>query len=993
MRSFSAYRRIALMACAAWAVCSAGAQAATSSTFFTSFEKGDRPLTWSDAPEAGDCGLKAAAPARVLLAAHVATGPSYSMDYGSMPHMGFTGLGSLRYMGSQLGGGRGVACDKLFAVRILVTRSTQLSYMLYPEHTDDDLGYPSEHVAIDLAFTDGTRLSALHPKDSHGVPFTASGQGAGRALFDDQWNHVAVDVGAVAAGKTIDRILLAYDYPRGTSQFAGFVDDLRIADVAAPPADPHPSDEVDIRRGTYSNGAFSRGNTFPAVAVPFCFNSGTPTTQAGSDWIYQYAESNGPRDNLPRIQAFLMSHEPSPWMGDRQTFQIMPSIAPPTADVTKRALAFRHENEIAHPHYYRVRFENGLVAEMTPTDHAAMFRFTFPAAAAYLIFDNNSNDGGIALDPAARSISGYSDVKSYFSGGAPRMFFYAVFDEPVSSSGRLTGGGRDDVSAYFGFDTRSSRVVTMRIASSFISVDQARRNLEQEIGSSDTFESVESRAQQLWDRELGRIQVSGATHDQSVTLYSNLYRFFLYPNSAFENAGTPQQPDYRYASPVSPPSGEDTAQTTGSKVVSGKLYVNNGFWDTYRANWPLAALLIPHETGDIIDGFVQQYRDGGWIARWSSPGYADLMTGTSADVAFSDAWLRGVQNFDVRSFYQAALKDASVVSPSRGTGRKGLARSIFLGYTDDTVDQGLSWAMAGYVDDFGISQLAAALAAQHDPGDPYAASYADDARYFRNRSLGYVHLFDRDAGFFVGRAPDGSWSTSPADFTPYSWGGDYTETDAWNMAFPAPYDGQGLANIYGGREALAKKLDALFAAPSVFDVGEYGGVIHEMLEAQAVRMGQYGQSNEPSFHIIYMYDYAGEPWKTQDKVRDVLSRLYVGSEIGQGYLGDEDNGAMSAWWLFGAAGFYPLQVGTPAYVIGAPFFPHMTIHLENGKAIVINAPGVSDVDRYVQSLRVNGQPYQRVTIAQSVLARGCVLDFSMGPRPSRWGSAPADLPP
>jgi hypothetical protein len=301
--------------------------------------------------------------------------------------------------------------------------------------------------------------------------------------------------------------------------------------------------------------------------------------------------------------------------------------------------------------------------------------------------------------------------------------------------------------------------------------------------------------------------------------------------------------------------------------------------------------------------------------------------------------------------------------------------------------------MDGYINDFAIGNLAAALAAKPAAGDPYAAHYADDAAYFRQRALGYANLFDPAVGFFVGRDAAGKWRYDAEHFDPLRWGGDYTETNAWNMAFHAPQDGAGLAALYGGRAGLAAKLDAFFATPGEFHVGSYGEPIHEMLEARDVRMGQYGHSNQPSHHIIYMYDYAGQPWKTQDKVRDVLSRLYVGSEIGQGYPGDEDNGEMSAWYLFSAAGFYPLRMGTPEYVIGAPYFPHMDIALENGKHLVIDAPSVSDVNRYVQGLRVNGRPWHRLTLPHALLAQGATLEFTMGPRPSRWASGEDALPP
>jgi predicted alpha-1,2-mannosidase len=921
----------------------------------------------------------------------IAGGPTQQAALTARPDVGFSGLHSLRYQGE----GSGTQAGQLFEVNIPVRSDSELSYLIFPQSVPDDLRNPANYVAVDLQFDDGSFLSQRDARDQHRTPVAARAQGQGRVLYPDQWNLERVALGKVAAGRTIKRVLLTHDDPDNKVNFQGYLDDLRIG--AATPIEQldHPSDHVDTRRGSNANGRFSRGNNFPAVALPHGFNFWTPTTNAGSSWIYQYAERNG-SDNRPRIEAFALSHEPSPWMGDRQTFQLMPEAVAsgaPLLDRTARALGFDHTDEVARPYYYKVDMDGGLRTEITPTDHAAMFRFTFPGVRSQLVFDNKDDHGAITLDPATCSISGWSEVKSGLSTGATRLFFYAQFDQPISESGRLKGQGRDDVSAWFGFDTRRQHVVNMRIATSLISLAQAKHNLALEIAPGDSFDSVRLRAQQAWDARLGIVSVQGASSDERTTLYGNLYRLFLYPNAAYENTGSAEQPLYQYASPFSPPVGADSAEHTGARIVDGKVFVNNGFWDTYRTAWPAYVLLTPHEAGEMIDGFVQQYRDGGWIARWSSPGYADLMVGTSADVAFADAWLKGVRNFDVASFYQSALKDATVLSPIAGTGRKGLERSIFTGYTDTSVDEGLSWSMDGYINDFGIANLAAALAKNHAPDDPYGTHYADDAQYFRSRALNYVKLFQPGSQFFVGRNPDGSWRYSPSQFNPERWGGDYTETDGWNMAFHAPQDGAGLAALYGGRARLAAKLDGLFNTPGRFDVGSYGGVIHEMLEARDVRMGQYGHSNQPSHHLIYMYDFAGQPWKAQDKLRDALRRLYVGSEIGQGYPGDEDNGEMSAWWLWSAAGIYPLRMGSPDYVIGAPYFAQMTIRLENGQRIQINAPGVSDTNRYVQSLSVNGQPWSSLSLPHALLAQGAVLDFVMGPTPSRWGSAPQDAPP
>ncbi|MFD1046483.1 glycoside hydrolase domain-containing protein, partial [Kibdelosporangium lantanae] len=302
-------------------------------------------------------------------------------------------------------------------------------------------------------------------------------------------------------------------------------------------------------------------------------------------------------------------------------------------------------------------------------------------------------------------------------------------------------------------------------------------------------------------------------------------------------------------------------------------------------------------------------------------------------------------------------------------GRKGIDRSIFLGYTPTSVGEGMSWALEGYVNDFGISQMAQALYDKAAPNDPRRQEYKENAEYFRNRAQNYVTMFDPSVGFFQGKNDDGSWRWKPDQYDPRVWGYDYTETDGWNMAFTVPQDGQGLANLYGGRDKLAAKLDQFFATQETARFpGSYGGTIHEMIEARDVRMGQYGHSNQPSHHIPYMYDFTGQPAKTQAKVREITSRLYLGSEIGQGYPGDEDNGEMSAWYIFSALGFYPLQMGSANYAIGSPLFTKATINLENGRKLVVNAPKNNAKNIYVQGLKVNGKAYDRTFLPHSLLA-------------------------
>ncbi|MEU1590392.1 GH92 family glycosyl hydrolase [Micromonospora sp. NPDC005710] len=899
--------------------------------------------------------------------------------YTTKPDVGFTGLAALRYSGGAEGNGRAYATNRLFDVTIPVGPKTRLSYKIFPEFTGGDGRYPSTYAAVDLHFTDGSYLSSRTPTDQHGNPLTAAGQGASKVLFADQWNLVRADLGTVARGKTIDRILLAYDNPQATGEtrFQGWLDDIELTGTPTSIDGSTLTNYVDTRRGTNSTSGFSRGNNLPITAVPNGFNFFTPVTDATSDsWEYEYHRINN-EANLPMLQGLAISHEPSPWMGDRNQMSVMPVVGggPLTGQPAGRALAFSHDDETAQPDLYRVALQNGLVAEMSPTDHAGIMRFTFPTgqATGSLVFHNGTFTIG-----TDGTFTGWVDNGSGLSAGRSRMFVSGAFDRAPTASAATSAT----------FDISTSREVTMRLATSFLSVDQARRNLDLEV-TGRSFDQIHAAATAAWKDRLGRVEVRGATEAQLVTMYSNLYRLNLYPNSQSENTGTAAAPRWQYASPVSAPTGASSPTRTGAKVVDGQIYVNNGFWDTYRTVWPAYALLYPDVAARISDGFVQHYRDGGWIARWSSPGYADLMTGTSANVALAQAYLTGVKLPDPLAAYDAAVKDATVASGRSAVGRKGIESSLFLGYTPTSTGESVSWALEGYINDFGIGNMGAALA--KDPATPKSerARLTEESRYFLERARNYVHLFDPKTKLFQGRDAAGTFLAGD----PLDWGGVYTETNGWNFAFTAQQDGQGLVNLYGGQKALRDKLDAFFTTPENADrPGGYGGVIHEMLEARAVRMGQLGMSNQPSHHIPYMYNVAGAPAKTQETVREILRRLYVGSEIGQGYLGDEDNGEMSSWYILSSLGIYPLQAGSSEWAIGSPQFTRMTVHRSSGD-IVVNAPDNSTANVYVQGVKVNGKKQRGLSLDVAALAKGGTIDFQMGPKPSSWGSGRNDAPP
>ncbi|MFG6461695.1 GH92 family glycosyl hydrolase [Roseateles sp. DXS20W] len=940
-----------------------GVAAAGEARFGTSFESGD-PMP----RELSADGVR------------VAPGSGPEHPYAAAPRMGYSGLRSLRYQGDGAGGRL-----RLFPVDVVVGDDTTLSWLVLPEIVDGDVR-ASTGVSLDLLFDDDCRLSELKLTDHHGAGLGAVAQAESKTLYPQQWARKLVRLGALK-GRRIVAVELEVR-PVGGKSSAGWLDDVAIDELPRA-AQARPSDRVVTTRGTQSNGSFSRGNNIPAAAMPHGFNFWVPVTDAGTlGWLYSWSERNG-ADNRPRLQALSLSHQPSPWMGDRQTFQVMPSMSPglPDADRERRALSFSHDRELARPYTYRVDFDNGIRAEVAPTERAAIFRFRFPRGAdANLLFDNVDARGGLTLDAATQTLQGYTDTRSGLSNGATRMFVFARFDRRWRDSGRIETGR---TTGYVKFDAADDGQVQMRIATSLISVEQARRNLDLEIGAAG-FETVRDRAQTAWDERLGRVSVQGASDDQLTTIYSNLYRLYLYPNVAHENVGSAARPDWRHADQSSwadaAPGGD--AWRTSAAVRAGKLYVNNGFWDTFRTSWPAYALFAPRRAGEMVDGFLQHYRNGGWLPRWSSPGYADLMVGTSSDVAFADAWSKGVRGFDAQLIYQAGLRNATVVPPVANVGRKGLAQSMYRGYVDAAVHEGVSWTLEGALNDYGLAQLASSLA-RGERDAARARRYREEAEYFRARAANYGHLFDPATGFFRGRDAAGQWGQPAGMFEPRVWGGDYTEANAWNFAFTAPHDGEGLATLLGGRDVLSRRLDEFFARPETAELrfaGSYGQVIHEMTEARDVRLGMYAHSNQSSHHIPWMYVAAGQPWKTQRITREVLARLYLGSDIGQGYPGDEDNGEMSAWYLFGMLGLYPLRMGSPEYVIGSPAFDRVDVRLDNGRVLSVIAHGNGADKVYVQSLKVNGRPWTRPWIAHDVVAAGGTLEFEMGATPSAWGT-------
>ena len=845
-------------------------------------------------------------------------------------------------------------------LNIPVTENTRLVYNITPQqpllNNKYDYDFYSMHLAVDLKFTDGTYLSSAELEDENGVRADPNSQGEGKAMLYAQENQILIQLGALT-GKTIEEIDIGYandaDLKADGGDFKGTLNSIRIENVA--PLNYSKESLVDyayILRGTNNFGGafFSRGLTGPMVAVPHGFNFWAPENDTGNT-MFDY--------NAGYIRGFRCSHEPSIWVGDRSVWRFMPGV---NTSANGRAI-YDQENVTAKPYYFSVQFNrsasnpaSGVRTELSPTDHGMITRITYPEN-AQTPYINISDVSDLAFDIATQSFSGY---KKADSNQMPKMYIYGTFDQAFTDDGTR---------AVFGQGTQT---VVMRAATSFISAEQAKKNLELEL--SGEFDAVKAAAKKLWNDKLSQFEIEGASEEQRITFYSCLYRLYLYPNNMGEKTG---EGGWQYMSPYT------------KTVKDGKLYYNNGFWDTYRTTWAAYSLFTPKQNNELLLGLIHHFEDSGWMPRWIAPAGTNSMVGTSSDVIFADAMLRGATLTDEQwqLAYQSALKNASM-SDFKGAsgGRDGIDKGLFLGYTPGG-SQKFSWSIEGYINDAGIANMAKEL------------SDMDAYTYYKSRATNYVNLFRDGDGvenkWLAAKNADGSWTRSKVD--PFAFHDDYTETTALNMACSVPQDGQGLANLYGGRAALAEKLDQLFETTLETDTVGANRGIHERREAQEVKMGEYGHSNQPSHHIPYMYLYAGRPDRTQEKVRQVLRQCYVGSRIGQGYIGDEDNGEMSAWFIFSAMGLYPLNMGSGELVFGSPLFKKITLHHENGHDLIIEAPNNSSTNIYVGGLTINGTPYSKTSIKQTDLTdrlenENVVLRFDMQATPGDWGTGENDVP-
>ena len=710
-------------------------------------------------------------------------------------------------------------------------------------------------------------------------------------------------------------------------------------------------DYINPLMGTDSKFDLSNGNTYPAIAVPWGMNFWTPqTNKMGDGWAYQY--------HTDKIRGFKQTHQPSPWINDYGAFALMPVTGQLKIKEEERASWFSHKAEIVKPNYYKVYLADyDTSVEITPTNRAAQFRFTFPETEnAYVLLDAYFKNSMVKILPKERKIIGYSCNNS---GGVPenfRNYFVLVFDKDFQTydtwgdDWKLLHSDQSQAQhagAVIGFRTQKGEKVNVKVASSFISLEQAELNLLREIGN-DTFEQTQQKALHLWEKELAKIQVLDNNIDNLRTFYSCLYRVLLFPRTFYE---INEKEEIVHYSPYN------------GKIEAGYMFTDNGFWDTFRAVFPLFNLSYPEMNQQFMKGLVNTYKESGWLPEWASPGHRDCMIGSNSASIIADAFLKGnIEQNDAEILLEAMLKNATQNEgrPVKSVGREGVNYYNSLGYVpynvgiNENVARTLEYAYA----DFCIARMAEKMGKKN---------IAD--KYYQ-QSLRYKNVFDDQTGWMRGKNADGSFQTP---FNPLKWGDAFTEGNSLHYTWSVFHDINGLINLMGGKEKFEKKIDEVFNMPPLYDDSYYGFTIHEIREMQIMDMGNYAHGNQPIQHLIYLYNYAGKPEKAQTKIREVMKKLYASTP--DGYCGDEDNGQTSAWYVFSALGFYPVTPASDVYVLGNPIFEEVKLQLPNNKEFIIKNTEKTKGNIFVKDIFVNGKKWESYELPYKIFTENGRLDF------------------
>ena len=727
----------------------------------------------------------------------------------------------------------------------------------------------------------------------------------------------------------------------------------------------NPVDYVSTLIGTQSKFELSTGNTYPATALPWGMNFWTPQTgKMGDGWAYTY--------DADKIRGFKQTHQPSPWMNDYGQFAIMPITGGLVFDQDRRASWFSHKAEVAKPYYYKVYLaDHDVTTELAPTERAAMFRFTYPETKnAYVIVDAFDKGSYVKIIPEENKIIGYSTKNS---GGVPENFknyFVIQFDKPftfistVSENNILpneTEAKGNHTGAVIGFATKKGEIVHARVASSFISPEQAELNLK-ELGKN-SFDQLVTNGREVWNREMSKIEVEDDNIDNLRTFYSCLYRSMLFPRSFYEIDAKGQVMHY------SPYNGE---------VRPGYMFTDTGFWDTFRCLFPFLNLMYPSMNLKMQEGLVNAYKESGFLPEWASPGHRDCMVGNNSASVVTDAYIKGLRGYDIETLWEALKHGANAHLRGTASGRLGYESYNQLGYVANNIGigQNVARTLEYAYNDWAIYTLGKKLGKPESEIDIY-----------KKRALNYKNVYHPERKLMVGKDNKGVFNPN---FDAVDWSGEFCEGNSWHWSFCVFHDPQGLIDLMGGKKEFNTMMDSVFVIPGKLGM-ESRGMIHEMREMQVMNMGQYAHGNQPIQHMVYLYNYSSEPWKAQYWIREIMNKLYTAGP--DGYCGDEDNGQTSAWYVFSALGFYPVCPGTDEYIIGTPLFKSAKLHLENGKTITIKADNNQLDNRYIKEMKINGKSNSRNYLTHDQLIKGANIQFQMSPVPNKQrGTTEKDRP-
>lgn len=727
----------------------------------------------------------------------------------------------------------------------------------------------------------------------------------------------------------------------------------------------NPVDYVSTLVGTQSKFELSTGNTYPATALPWGMNFWTPQTgKMGDGWAYTY--------DADKIRGFKQTHQPSPWMNDYGQFAIMPITGGLVFDQDRRASWFSHKAEVAKPYYYKVYLaDHDVTTELAPTERAVMFRFTYPETKnAYVIVDAFDKGSYVKVIPEENKIIGYSTKNS---GGVPENFknyFVIQFDKPFTFVSTVfennilpneTEAKGNHTGAVIGFATKKGEIVHARVASSFISPEQAELNLK-ELGKN-SFDQLVANGREIWNREMSKIEIEDDNIDNLRTFYSCLYRSMLFPRSFYEIDAKGQVMHY------SPYNGE---------VRPGYMFTDTGFWDTFRCLFPFLNLMYPSMNQKMQEGLVNTYKESGFLPEWASPGHRDCMVGNNSASVVADAYIKGLRGYDIETLWEALKHGANAHLRGTASGRLGYESYNQLGYVANNIGigQNVARTLEYAYNDWAIYTLGKKLGKPESEIDIY-----------KKRALNYKNVYHPERKLMVGKDNKGVFNPN---FDAVDWSGEFCEGNSWHWSFCVFHDPQGLINLMGGKKEFNAMMDSVFVIPGKLGM-ESRGMIHEMREMQVMNMGQYAHGNQPIQHMVYLYNYSSEPWKAQYWIREIMNKLYTAGP--DGYCGDEDNGQTSAWYVFSALGFYPVCPGTDEYIIGTPLFKSAKLHLENGKTITIKADNNQLDNRYIKEMKVNGKSQTRNFLTHDQLIKGANIQFQMSPVPNKQrGTTEKDVP-